>query len=624
MVDPWIVSLYVEESEGIERTSWPVTIGVPLPHNEIRDIACLELQKDRIPVPFQAEPILLWPNHSVKWVLLDFLVNIQPRKKERYNLCLLSRPSSDKREHLPQTRQKRGGLLWSGEVFPWDFHVDSVRGEIRLFVEEHLLHCIPVASHGGIAHAFAGKVPAVDSEGSMRVSICLPGRWMMGGVKGPFCLLRMEAFHASRWIKLEQILLNDVKGDIPCEINSTGFRLIWKDGYSPQKLDPKEGWCCIKAGEAFYWLGSMEQSGLDVFSWDFSQQGMECTWNWKGDVLQPGMARRSVLWLSLPTNGEPDDLPGLWYRALHAPLVCRTQDSHYERCKVFPIGWSPDQSKSDRWENILHMVKDSLLQSDIEKKRDDPCLTMALFQASTYMGDSFLFSKAMAAAEWDANRVTVHHGPKEGWSRDSDNVPREEPVFSRSEGLFQGYCLTGDLWFIEAAEVLARKLLQDIQIWDHALPGEDVPVRVGRILSQLSMAYACTYDKTYLDSMRSMILALLQRQDICSGGTRSMGDLAYGLLCYHWISGDQDCVDLIRRVVEKALSGEMTQPSDLATLLAPILFLYHVTQEVSMKNIADRIWESLCSQLESGSFPVNENLGATLRSMPMALRLMLP
>jgi hypothetical protein len=67
----------IDEPAGLPRTAWPVTIGVPLHQGEATAVTdlCL-LGPDQQPVPCQAEALAYWPDHSVKWALLDAQVDL--------------------------------------------------------------------------------------------------------------------------------------------------------------------------------------------------------------------------------------------------------------------------------------------------------------------------------------------------------------------------------------------------------------------------------------------------------------------------------------------------------------------------------------------------------------------
>src|SRR5262249_52397291 len=60
---------------GTAASPQPVTVGFPFPRGGLQDTASLSLvSADGRPIVLQAEPLARWPDGSVKWLLLDFVV----------------------------------------------------------------------------------------------------------------------------------------------------------------------------------------------------------------------------------------------------------------------------------------------------------------------------------------------------------------------------------------------------------------------------------------------------------------------------------------------------------------------------------------------------------------------
>ncbi|MFC1712380.1 hypothetical protein ACFL6S_01860 [Candidatus Poribacteria bacterium] len=70
------ISLVVKEPSGIERRSWPVTSGVPLPEGALEDSARVRLSSEGEELPLQTEVLTRWPDGSVRWLLLDFQLDL--------------------------------------------------------------------------------------------------------------------------------------------------------------------------------------------------------------------------------------------------------------------------------------------------------------------------------------------------------------------------------------------------------------------------------------------------------------------------------------------------------------------------------------------------------------------
>lgn len=77
------VALTVTEPSGVARQSWPVTSGVPFGQGILRDddsTALLAANGQQLPL--QTEVLSRWADGSVRWLLLDFCVNLRPHEKQ--------------------------------------------------------------------------------------------------------------------------------------------------------------------------------------------------------------------------------------------------------------------------------------------------------------------------------------------------------------------------------------------------------------------------------------------------------------------------------------------------------------------------------------------------------------
>lgn len=80
------VPIIVEEPSGVRRKAWPVTSGVPLAEGALRDSSCVRLRSDEGDLPLQTEVLSRWPDGSIKWLLLDFQIDISAKERRRLAL----------------------------------------------------------------------------------------------------------------------------------------------------------------------------------------------------------------------------------------------------------------------------------------------------------------------------------------------------------------------------------------------------------------------------------------------------------------------------------------------------------------------------------------------------------
>lgn len=97
---PLVVPIVVEEHNGWRRSNEPVSVGIPFPKGAVFDPECLSLadENDQL-FPLQTEALARWSDGSLKWVLLDFLANVEPFESSAYKLLCGqangARPSHD-------------------------------------------------------------------------------------------------------------------------------------------------------------------------------------------------------------------------------------------------------------------------------------------------------------------------------------------------------------------------------------------------------------------------------------------------------------------------------------------------------------------------------------------------
>ena len=81
------VALTVAEPSGVARKGWPVTSGIPLAQGELRSDRLTALfDADGEEVPLQTEVLGRWPDGSIRWLLLDFQVDMKANETERLAL----------------------------------------------------------------------------------------------------------------------------------------------------------------------------------------------------------------------------------------------------------------------------------------------------------------------------------------------------------------------------------------------------------------------------------------------------------------------------------------------------------------------------------------------------------
>ncbi len=81
------VPLSVEEPSGVDRQQWPVTSGIPLAAGALRDERAAALfDSAGRELPLQTETLVRWRDGSVRWLLLDFQIDLKAKERKALRL----------------------------------------------------------------------------------------------------------------------------------------------------------------------------------------------------------------------------------------------------------------------------------------------------------------------------------------------------------------------------------------------------------------------------------------------------------------------------------------------------------------------------------------------------------
>lgn len=183
------IAIHLREEADIPRKGEPVQLGIPLPKGALfADQASLYLSKQSSStgLPFQHSVTAVWPDHSVRWLLLSFLADIEARQTET---LILQSARPETQPNWPEAtidtqadgeitvstgvalfRFKPGEPSWL-KTFP-----DSVNGSDNDSVVEHILRCKDSGGADCTAHSDTGW--QVVDHGPLSVSLELSGDWI--------------------------------------------------------------------------------------------------------------------------------------------------------------------------------------------------------------------------------------------------------------------------------------------------------------------------------------------------------------------------------------------------------------------------------------------------------------
>jgi len=96
------VPLTVEEPSGLGRTAHPVTSGVPIPEGVLAEPDTVRLMDEKgKELPLQTQALARWPDGTVKWLLLDFQLDLKANGKRKPTLTFGSGSPSKARHRSP-------------------------------------------------------------------------------------------------------------------------------------------------------------------------------------------------------------------------------------------------------------------------------------------------------------------------------------------------------------------------------------------------------------------------------------------------------------------------------------------------------------------------------------------
>ncbi len=207
------VELRISEPAGVARQAAPVTTGVPLPRGAVRDRAPMWVSDLRgHPVPAQTTTLEQWPDGSVRWLLLDFLVDVAARGEIVYVLRQGAPPRPAAGQRLRLEQGPGGRVIDTGVC---RVTVPASGGALASEVEaggRRVAGQLPLPAlvvSGAADRAPTPEAPRVETEGPVRSELLLRGRWPDGATYEA----RLAAFAGQSALRLRYTLTH--AGDAP-------------------------------------------------------------------------------------------------------------------------------------------------------------------------------------------------------------------------------------------------------------------------------------------------------------------------------------------------------------------------------------------------------------------------
>ena len=83
------IHVYLEENNGIIRQDEPVSLGIPIPQTSLFHPNDITLRTDQgAYISTQTKVLSVWPDESIKWLLVEFFTDLKPYEKKIFSFVL--------------------------------------------------------------------------------------------------------------------------------------------------------------------------------------------------------------------------------------------------------------------------------------------------------------------------------------------------------------------------------------------------------------------------------------------------------------------------------------------------------------------------------------------------------
>ena len=234
------VAVSVVEPSGVSRQGWPVTSGIPFAQGALPDGQNVALVTgDGQPVPLQTEVLARWPDGSIRWLLLDFQVDLAAGQKKPFTLrhgpavSHLTVPDPARvstRDNRTTIDTGRLRLELSGDAFnPFGAVWTDLNGDGRIASDER----VTGGDGGGLfmrdtsSRRFgAAQAPAeivVEQSGPLRVCVRVSGRHADGRGSMFRYVVRIHAFRGQPFVRCFYTFVNDQQETLMTSIKELGL-----------------------------------------------------------------------------------------------------------------------------------------------------------------------------------------------------------------------------------------------------------------------------------------------------------------------------------------------------------------------------------------------------------------
>ncbi len=612
------MNLTVEEPSGVERKGWPVTSGVPFAKGAFTDPGAVALfGPDGKEVPLQTEVLAKWPDGSVRWLLLDFQVDLAP--KQRAALTLRYGPGI-RRAGVPNpvsVRTEGGGTVI--DAGPLQVSLAAGKGEmsdlaeLRLaksggaFVLKSTLRDEADRVYSPFLVSAGPRDAAVEQGGPLRVCVRLEGAYRAGRAQLFRYVLRIHAFRGQPFVRIFHTFINDGQDALMARIRSLELSLGPR-GEAERKQaflngQPTQGGRLFQVDETAYevdgkpagkrapgWAAAATQDGMAAF-------GLRELWqNWPKAIAVDGAELRVGLCPQRPRgpyDGKPIEEENKLHYALRGGL------------HTFKVGVARTH---ELWAVLSSEAPDALRLGAFFQAAEEPLLATCepAHVSATKAAGEFPPAESAKFAGYDAwlSRALDAHLARRDREREygmlnygdwfgERKVNWGNLEYDLQHGLFLQYLRTGDRRFFLRAEQAARHHI-DVDVVHatnpHLKNPWGAPPEVGDI-----WLHCLNHTGGYYDEKTS---GLPVDRTYHMGHSTNYGHVWIGGdLDYYYLTGDRRAREVALQVADTMARHCPTAYSDhirgLGWPLLLVLSAYDATLDKKYLDAATKCWEVL-------------------------------
>jgi len=261
VVQAGAVPITVEEPSGVDRQSWPVTSGIPFAQGSLTEADQVVLATDAgQQLPLQTETLSTWPDGSIRWLLLDFQIDLKAKQRRTLELRFGTGVTSTAVPDPVSIRQEDDGsvLINTGplELRPGGNHA-SLLGRVsldrnsdgRVSQDELLLRdkdsgVLLMDALGNEFRLGAPESTVIEASGPLRASVRIEGKHVSDDGSLFRYVVRLHAYRDKSWVRCSYTFINDHQASLMTSIKKLE---VYVDQPGGQRSGSSNGWSVLDA-----------------------------------------------------------------------------------------------------------------------------------------------------------------------------------------------------------------------------------------------------------------------------------------------------------------------------------------------------------------------------------------